>query len=121
MTESSSIIYWTSSGQQGNKRLQKLHPDMLKPQGYKVLRERTLGGMKHLKSVHYDVHYVVAKIVADILDPLEMSVDDFASWLSENAPLIYARQTGSAYLNPEAIPSEELIPEVGIMQGGSQQ
>lgn len=100
-------IYWSDAGQQGNKRLQKLHPNMLKPQGYKALRERTLSGEKHLKNVHYDMHYVVAKIVADILEPLGMDIGDFIRWLEENSLLIYAHQTKLRELNADTEESED--------------
>ena len=85
---------------------------MLTPPGYKVLRKRTLGGTKHLKSVHYDVHYVVAKIVADILDPLEMNVDEFILWLEENVSFVCEAQAGNTCLGTDAEIAEDLLVEV---------
>lgn len=82
------VIYWTAAKQQGNKFLQKLHPNMLTPQGHKVMRERTFNGHKTLKSIHYDIGYVVKKLVTDILLPLDMDAENFSAWLLSNRVLI---------------------------------
>ncbi|HAA27401.1 MAG TPA: hypothetical protein DCE56_06590 [Cyanobacteria bacterium UBA8553] len=103
MTESTTI-YWTSAKQQGNKYLQKLHPNMLKPEGHKVLRERTLSGNRTLKTIHYDVNFVVQKIVNEVLIPLEMDAQDLANWLLANQVLI------------EQVIDSELLKQEGLCE-----
>lgn len=77
-TEEIQSIKW-SDRPSGNKYMQKLHPAMFLPDGFKVLtqiclkstgRRRASEAEKAWVHVIYDENYIIQKLIRDILEPL---------------------------------------------------
>lgn len=85
---SSKTINWSEQAQ-GNKMLQRLHPGMLTPEGYKVQKELYLHGsrrdsQKAIVDVVYDESYVIEKLVREVLIPLNPNgYNDFQKIISK--------------------------------------
>lgn len=69
--------------------MQPLHPDMLKPEGYKVVKSRNTKAGVRFYEVHYDVSYIFHKMCRDFLIPLGIDEDEMHIFVSQ-----YSQQIG---------------------------